>query len=278
MSNKVHNRLGNIIVYALLCLAATFCLMPLILALINSFKTNGELLTNAISLPEKILLENYSRTFIKMNYLRSLKNNIIIVTTGVGLMILFSAMAGWKLSRTKTRLSKVLFALFIFSMLIPFSSIMIPLYRIVMTLKIKNSLIGLGLIYSGMGVSMAIFLYHGFVKGISKELEEAAEMDGCSQLQLFFKIIFPLLMPVSVTICITNVLWIWNDFLLPLVVLSNNKKYTLLLSTNMLFGQYSNDWTAILSALVLAAIPVIIFYSFFQKKILRGISDGALKG
>lgn len=278
MSQKSYNKLGNIIVYTFLCIAAVFCLMPLILALVNSFKTNGELLTNVIALPKSLQFENYSRTFTKMNYSRSLKNNIIIVTVGVGLMMLFSAMASWKLSRIKTRLSKVLFALFIFSMLIPFSSIMIPLYRVVMTLKLKNSLVGLGLIYSGMGVSMAIFLYHGFVKGISKELEEAAEIDGCGQLQMFFKIIFPLLAPVSVTICITNVLWIWNDFLLPLVVLSNNKKYTLLLSTNMLFGQYSNDWTAILSALVLAAIPVIIFYSFFQKKILHGISEGAMKG
>lgn len=276
MRKKINT--SNLLINLFLIIAAAFCLMPLLLALLNSFKTKGELLTNVLSFPEKLQFENYVYTFEKMNYLSSLKNNLIVVVVGVSLMVMFSSMAGWKLSRTKTKLSNAIFGLFIFSMLIPFSSIMIPLYRVVMDLGIKNSLWGLGLIYSGMGVSMAIFLYHGFVKGIPKELEEAAEIDGCNQFQMYYRIIFPMLKPVTVTICITNVLWIWNDFLLPLVVLSKREKYTLLLSTNMLFGQYSNDWTAILSALVLAAIPVIIFYAIFQRNILRGISDGAMKG
>ena len=163
-------------------------------------------------------------------------------------------------------------------MLIPFSSIMIPIYRVILALKLKNSLLGLSLVYAGLGVSMAVFLYHGFVKGIPQELEEAAEMDGCGQLQVVRYMVFPLLKPITATVCITNVLWVWNDFLLPLIVISDNKKYTLLLSTNTLFGQYSSDWTAILSALIIAALPVIVFYAFFQKQILRGISEGALKG
>lgn len=278
MNPKAKHRFSNTVVYIVLGLAALFCLFPLILALLNSFKTNGELLTNVISLPETMHFENYAAAFDKMHYLRSLGNNLLLSVLGVGLIVLFSALAGWKLCRTKTRFSRVVFGLFIFSMLVPFSSIMIPIYRIVVGLGIKNSLIGLSFIYAGLGVSMAIFLYHGFVKGIPKELEEAAIIDGCSQLQLFFRIILPLLKPVTVTICITNVLWIWNDFLLPLIVLSDSESYTLLLSTNMMFGQYGNDWASILSALVLAAIPVIIFYAFFQKRILRGISDGAMKG
>lgn len=155
---------------------------------------------------------------------------------------------------------------------------MIPLYKVVLALKIKNSLLGLSFVYAGLGVSMAIFLYHGFVKGIPQELEEAAAIDGGSRMKIFFLIILPLLKPITATICITNVLWVWNDFLLPLIVISDNKKYSLLLSTNTLFGQYSSDWTAILSALILAAIPVIIFYALFQKQILKGIADGAVKG
>ena len=147
-----------------------------------------------------------------------------------------------------------------------------------LALKIKNSLLGLSFVYAGLGVSMAIFLYHGFVKGIPQELEEAAAIDGGSRMKIFFLIILPLLKPITATICITNVLWVWNDFLLPLIVISDNKKYSLLLSTNTLFGQYSSDWTAILSALILAAIPVIIFYALFQKQILKGIADGAVKG
>ena len=125
---------------------------------------------------------------------------------------------------------------------------------------------------------MAVFLYNGFVKSIPVELEEAAYIDGCNYIQTYFMIVFPMLKPITATICITNVLWIWNDFLLPLVIISDSKKYTLLLSTNTLFGQYSSDWTAILSALILAALPVIVFYALFQKQILKGITDGALKG
>lgn len=262
----------------LLIAAGLFTMFPLILALINSLKTNPELLSNVISLPKKLNIDNYARTLEKMNYLRSFGNTVLISCLSVALMVLFSSLAGWRLSRTKTRLSGILFSLFIFSMLIPFSSIMIPLYKVVLALHIKNSLIGLSFVYAGLGVSMAIFLYHGFVKSIPLELEDAAAIDGCGGIRTFFSIVFPLLRPVTATICITNVLWVWNDFLLPLIVVSDNEKYTLLLSTNTLFGQYSSDWTAILSSLILAAVPVIVFYAVFQKSIIKGIADGAVKG
>ncbi len=271
-------RISSVLVNAALIVAAFFCLFPLLMALMNSFKTNRELLTNVMSLPTQLSFENYVRTFRKMHYLRSLGNTVLLSGLSVLLIILFSSVAGWKLCRTKTRLSGFLFALFVFSMLIPFSSIMIPLYKVVLALKLKNSLVGLSFVYAGMGVSMAVFLYHGFVKGIPRELEEAAAIDGCGELQTFFLVVFPLLKPITATVAITNVLWIWNDFLLPLIVISDSKKYTLLLSTNTLFGQYSSDWTAILSALIIAALPVIVFYAFFQKQILAGIADGALKG
>lgn len=275
---KKKRRINNIIVYSLLGILLLFWLFPILMALMNSFKTNGELLTNVMSLPKSFNFDNYTRTLDKMNYARSFFNTIILTGLGVGMMILFSAMAGWRLCRTKTRLSTFIFSLFVFSMLIPFSSIMIPLYRVILTFHIKNSLIGLSFVYAGFGVSMAIFLYHGFIKGIPFELEEAAAIDGCGKLRTFFKIILPMLKPVTVAIGISNVLWVWNDFLLPLITLSDNKKYSLLLSTNILFGQYSSDWSAILSALILSAIPVIIFYAIFQKQILKGIGDGAVKG
>lgn len=268
----------NLIISMALILGIAFWLFPLAMALMNSFKTNGELLTNIMSFPKAINFENYSRTIKKMHYIRSFLNTVLLASLSVSMMILFSALAGWRLSRTKTKLSSAIFALFVFSMLIPFSSIMIPLYKVIMVLQIKNSIIGLSFVYAGLGVSMAIFLYHGFVKGIPLELEEAAAIDGCSKLKTFLFIILPMLKPITATICITNVLWIWNDFLLPLIAISNNKKYSILLSTNTLFGQYSSDWAAILSALILSAIPVIFFYAIFQKQILKGITDGAMKG
>jgi len=268
----------NLIISMALILGIAFWLFPLAMALMNSFKTNGELLTNIMSFPKSLNFENYSRTIKKMHYIRSFLNTVLLASLSVSMMILFSALAGWRLSRTKTKLSSAIFALFVFSMLIPFSSIMIPLYKVIMVLQIKNSIIGLSFVYAGLGVSMAIFLYHGFVKGIPLELEEAAAIDGCSKLKTFLFIILPMLKPITATICITNVLWIWNDFLLPLIAISNNKKYSILLSTNTLFGQYSSDWAAILSALILSAIPVIFFYAIFQKQILKGITDGAMKG
>lgn len=275
---KRKKSIKNRIVYTLLMLIVLLWLFPLLMALLNSFKTNGELLTSVMSLPEKLNFDNYLRTIEKMNYVRSFLNTVFLSGFSVLMMVFFSALAGWRLCRTKTRLSSALFGLFVFSMLIPFSSIMIPLYKVMLLFHIKNSLFGLAFVYAGLGVSMAIFLYHGFVKGIPMELEEAASIDGCSKLQIFLKIILPMLKPITATICITNVLWVWNDFLLPLITISDNKKYSLLLSTNTLFGQYSSDWTAILSALILAAIPVIIFYALFQKQILEGIADGAVKG
>lgn len=268
----------DILVLGFLIAAALFTLFPLLMALMNSFKTNRELLTNVMSWPESFGLDNYIKTFKKMHYGRSFINTFILAGLSVTLMILFSALAGWRICRTKSRLSSFLLKLFIFSMLIPFSSIMIPLYKVTLSLEIKNSLVGLSFVYAGLGVSMAIFLYNGFVKSIPAEMEEAAAIDGCNMLQTFFLIVMPMLKPVTATIAITNVLWVWNDFLLPLVVISDSKKYTLLLSTNTLFGQYSSDWTAILSALILSALPVIVFYAIFQKNILQGISDGAVKG
>ncbi len=275
---KKKRLVSDIIIYSLLTVAALFALFPLLMALMNSFKTNRELLTNVMSWPTQFNFDNYIRTYEKMHYGRSFVNTVILSALSVSLMILFSALAGWKICRTKTRLSRFLLKLFVFSMLIPFSSIMIPLYKVTLALDIKNSLVGLSLVYAGLGVSMAIFLYHGFVKSIPMEMEEAAAIDGCSSLQTFFLIVMPMLKPITATITITNVLWVWNDFLLPLIVISDSKKYTLLLSTNTLFGQYSSDWTAILSALILAALPVIVFYAFFQKQILKGIADGAVKG
>ncbi len=274
MKNKVI-RIGT---YCGLIILALIWLFPLLMALMNSFKSNRELLTNVMSFPASFQLDNYVRTIKKMNYLRSFFNTVFLSFLSVTMMILFSALAGWRLCRTKTRLSSALFGLFVFSMLIPFSSIMIPLYKVILALHIKNSLIGLSFVYSGLGVSMAIFLYHGFVKGIPIELEEAAAIDGCKTIKIFTSIILPMLKPITATVCITNVLWVWNDFLLPLITISNRFKYSLLLSTNTLFGQYSNDWTAILSALILSAIPVILFYGLFQKQILKGIMDGAVKG
>jgi raffinose/stachyose/melibiose transport system permease protein len=264
-------------VILLLVAAALFTLFPIYMGVLNSLKTEGEMLNDILAFPSKLQFGNYADAFEKTDYLRSLRNTLVIAVVGLAGIILFASMAGYKMSRTPGRLSGFLFGLFVLSMLIPFHSIMITLVKISKELSVQGSTVGLGFIYIGLGVSMAIFLYHGFVKSVPRELDEAAVVDGCGELRLFFVVVFPLLLPVTATIAILNLLWMWNDFLLPLLMLTDSEDYTLLLSTSMLFGEYNNDWSAILASLVLAMLPVIVLYLLLQKYILNGIADGAVK-
>jgi len=271
-------RTASAAIVVFLALGAAVACFPIYMAVVNSFKTQGEMFESFVALPSKLHFENYAQAFEQVNLLRSTMNSVLLSLLGIGGILLCSSLAGYKLSRTKSRLSGFIFFLFISSMLVPFHSIMIPLTRMAKALQAQGSLFGLSLIYIGLGVNMAIFLYHGFVKSIPRELEESAHMDGCGELQTFFRIIFPLLMPITVTIAILDFLWIWNDFLLPLLMLTDMNQYTLILSTNTLFGEYNKEWSLILAALVLTALPVLIIFAFFQRFIMAGIAEGAVKG
>ncbi|KLU57592.1 carbohydrate ABC transporter permease [Paenibacillus sp. FSL H7-0942] len=271
-------RLNSYLIRLLLILGSLVAMLPIYMAVVNSFKTQGEMFQSFLALPTTLHWENYSDAFNKINLLGSSMNSAIVSFLGIGGIVFCASLAGYKLSRTSGRLSNLIFFLFVASMLVPFHSIMIPLTRVAKGMGVQGSTYGLALIYIGLGVNMAIFLYHGFVKSIPRELEESAQMDGCNEFQTFFQIIFPLLLPITVTIAILDFLWIWNDFLLPLLMLTDVNRYTLILSTNMLFGEYNKEWPLILSSLVLTAIPVILIYAFFQKFIMEGIAEGAVKG
>ncbi|MDR9747775.1 MULTISPECIES: carbohydrate ABC transporter permease [Paenibacillus] len=271
-------RINSYLIRLLLVLGSLVAMLPIYMAIVNSFKTQGEMFQSFIALPTTFHWENYSDAFHKINLLGSSLNSAIVSFLGIGGIVFCASLAGYKLSRTSGRLSNLIFFLFVASMLVPFHSIMIPLTRVAKGLHVQGSTYGLALIYIGLGVNMAIFLYHGFVKSIPRELEESAQMDGCNEFQTFFQIIFPLLLPITVTIAILDFLWIWNDFLLPLLMLTDVNRYTLILSTNMLFGEYNKEWPLILSSLVLTAIPVVLIYAFFQKFIMEGIAEGAVKG
>lgn len=271
-------KMSSILISVFLSVGAVISFFPVYMAIINSFKSQGEMFASFTSLPTTLNFDNYIQAFERIQLMQSTINSTVVSVLGIGGIILCSSLAGYKLSRTPGRLSAFIFSLFVASMLVPFHSMMIPLTRMAKTLNVSGSTYGLALIYIGLGVNMAIFLYHGFVKSIPRELEEAAVIDGCNQLQTFFRVIFPLLLPISVTIAILDFLWIWNDFLLPLLMLTDSNDYTLILSTNALFGEYTKEWSLILAALVLTAIPVIVIYSFFQKFIMHGIAEGAIKG
>ena len=251
-------------------------LSPFYIIIINSFKTKKELFTSVLSLPKMFNFNNYKEAFDRLDYLNTLTNSLIITIGGVIVIAIFASMAGWMLERTKSKLSNAILLLFISSMLIPFQAIMLPLVRIMGKIGFLN-MSGLIFMYLGFGSALSIFLYHGFVKGIPKELDEASMLDGCSKAQTFWYIIFPLLKPITVTVAILNTVWIWNDFLLPSLVINKPDTQTLPLRTFYFFGEYTKQWNLALAGLTLAIIPVIIFYFIAQKHIIKSIAAGSIK-
>ncbi|BBH19410.1 sugar ABC transporter permease [Paenibacillus baekrokdamisoli] len=252
---------------------------PILLVIINSIKTSTEVMNNAVTLPKFFSIHNYVYVWKYIDYARLFLNNIIVTSVGVLGIVFIGAIAAYKLSRTDTKYSWYIFIFCITPMLIPFQSIMITVLKLAKTLHLTNSVIGLGIQYWGFGAPMAIFIYHSFVKGIPREIDESSLMDGASSFTSFVRIIFPLLKPVTTTIIIINFMWIWNDFLLPLLMINgSNSTKTLSLAAYSFVGQYTTDWQYTLTAVVMTVLPAIIFFIALQKYIVRGVTDGAIKG
>lgn len=256
-------------------LLALLWLSPFYLMLVNAFKTKREIFTDVLGMPKEFTSENFVEAFDHLDFINSLINSLIISILGVGVIILFASMAGYALARNKSKLSGIIFFIFVGAMLIPFQSVMIPLVSIFGQAEMLNR-VGLIFMYLGFGSSLSIFLYHGAMTGISVSLDEAAYIDGANKFQVFWHIIFPLLKPISVTVGILNVIWIWNDFLLPSLVLKEESA-TIPLKMFFFFGQFTKQWHLALAGLTIAIIPVIIAYFFAQKQIIKGVSEGAVK-
>ncbi|MGE5581234.1 MAG: carbohydrate ABC transporter permease [Bacillota bacterium] len=252
-----------------------YFLGPFLLVLLNTFKSNTGLISNPLALPEKLDFSNYIIAFKSMNFVFAFFNTLIITVCSVGLIVLISAMAAYIFVRKKW---SFIYYLMVASIFIPFQAIMIPLVTIYGSyLHLMNSKWTLIFLYLGFGVSFAVFLYHGFIKGIPLELEEAAMIDGCNRFQTFFKIVFSLLKPITTTIIILDMLWIWNDFLLPILVLQDTANRTLQLSTYHFFGSYSVQYSLLMAGLVMTMIPAVVVYLLLQKHIIKGIMQGAIK-
>lgn len=254
-------------------------LSPLLLMVFGSFKTYSEIMSHVLEAPAKWSLANFAGVFTSMNYPKTFLNTLLVTAIGVGGIVVISSMAGYKLSRVKTRYSYVVFLFCIMPMMIPFQSFMITLVKIAKQLGFIGNLYGLGIIYWGLGAPLSIFLYHGFVKSIPRELEECAMLDGCSPARLFVSIIFPMLKPVTASVIVVNAMWIWNDFLLPLLVLgSSDTGKTLQLAAYGFMGQYKMEWQNIMAGAILIIIPAVAIYLIFQKNIVKGMVAGAVKG
>lgn len=271
-------RLFSTMTTVILTVIALVYLYPLFLVIINSVKSYVEISANVIALPQAIALSNYSETWKIMDYPPLFFNTLIATVIGVTGTVVISAMAGYKLSRTKTRYSWILLIILIAPMMIPFHSFMIALVKVARTMRLTRTPWGLGILYWGLGTSLALFMYHGFVKTVPLELDDCARIDGASPWRTFFQVIFPLLQPVTVSVIVINAMWMWNDFLLPLLILSGSKKfYTLQLAAYNFFGLYKVEWNYAMAAVILTLIPAVVFYLALQKHIIKGMIAGAVK-
>lgn len=255
---------------------ALIWIAPFYLMIVNSLKTKREIFSNTLSLPESFNLDNYIQAFDQLDFVQTFFNSLLITTLSVIIIIIFSSMAAYALSRTKSKISTVIFYVLVASMLIPFQSVMIPLITIFGKFEMLNRA-GLIFMYLGFGASLSIFLYHGALNSIPKSLDEAATIDGANKFQVFWYVIFPILKPITVTVAILNMIWIWNDYLLPSLVINQTGMETIPLKMFFFFGEYTKQWHLALAGLTIAIIPVIVGYFFAQREIIKGVSDGAVK-
>ena len=253
-------------------------LFPIYILIMNSFKTTKGIFTDVLGFPAKgtFTLENYKNAFQELDYIRSFMNSLLITVVTAVLVLLISAMAAWVLVRYKTKASKIIFLIFAGSMLIPFQCVMLPLVGFASKIGLLSRG-GLIFMYMGFQTSMAIIMFHGFIKNIPEELEEAATIDGCGSIRLFISIVLPLMRTIIITVAVINVMGTWNDFLLPSLIINKQGLQTLPLKTYLFFGQFAKRWDLASAGLVMCMAPIIIFYLFSQKYIVKGITEGAIK-
>ena len=265
----------------LLVLLAALTLVPLFLVVQNSFKSRFYISGDPFALPNKetfVALENYISGLSAGGFFAAFGRSLLITVVSVGLIVLCTSMAAWYLMRVRTALTKGMYYLFVFSMIVPFQMVMYTMTYLVGRAKL-NTVLGLPFIYLGFGAGLSVFMLCGFIRGIPRELEEAATIDGCNPVQTFFLVVLPLLKPTAVTVAILNTMWIWNDYLLPYLVLGTEKKTVPVAIQIAMQGAYgSTDYGGLMAMLVLAMIPIVVFYLFCQKYIIKGVVAGAVKG
>ncbi len=270
---KVRNVTGE----AAMLLVCGIFLLPFYYLVVNTFKNQQEASSAPMALPETVSLDNYIKAFDSMDFFRSFGNSLLITAISVTVIVLFGAMAAYPVARRKHKVYKGILLYFLLGYMVPAQTIMIPLYLTLQKMHLLNSIWGLVVIYSSW-CNFSLLLYQGFFGSVPEELEESARIDGCGPWKSFWLITFPLLRPVTATIVIFEVMWIWNDFLYPYLFLSSNKSFTLVMQVYKGVGQFSNDWGMMMATMVIVLIPVLIFYMFMQKNIVAGITSGSVKG
>ena len=281
MINYKRVKIENYIFYTLLIFLTIVFIFPILLVLMNSFKSRLYVSTQPFAWPGGNMfvgMENYINGLTTSGFFFSFLRSVFISVFSVLLIIVCTSMTAWYLIRVKNKMTKVLYYVFVFSMIVPFQMVMYTMTFMVTSLCFDN-VVGIILVYLGFGAGLSVFMFAGFIKGVPLEVEEAATIDGCNPLQTFFMIVFPMLKPTAITVAILNAMWIWNDYLLPYLILgSDNKTVPVAIQLAMQGAYGSTDYGGFMAMLVLSIIPIIIFYISSQKYIIKGVIAGAVKG
>lgn len=272
-------RTTKIIIFLIVLAIAIVFVYPLFLIVMNSFKPLSEILINPLALPDKMqAAKNYSDAIGEIDILHVMTNTLILTVGSVAGIVVLATMSAYWTYRFKTRYAKFFETMVILSMLIPFASLMLPLVQVMHFIKLSNTMFGAILTYWGIGLAFAFFMIQSAVKAVPIELEESAMIDGCSRTRTFFVIVLPLLRPTILSVILMDMFWIWNDFIVPLILMNNQKLMTIQLAISRLFGQYASKWNIALPALTLTMLPIVIVFILLQKKIINGVVAGAVKG
>lgn len=274
------NSVFDKIVFILMIILTVVFIAPILIVLMNSFKGQFYISDAPFALPTQTTfagIKNYINGIAKTGFIKAFGYSAFITVFSVCAIVVFDSMIAWYIARVKNRFTALLYYLFVFSMIVPFQMVMFPTSKIVNMLRLDNP-VGIIVIYLGFGSGMSVFMFRGFIRSIPTDLEESAMIDGCNPIQTFFKIVFPVLKPTTITIAILNAMWIWNDYLLPYLTIGNRYK-TIPIAVQYLQGGYgSRDMGALMAMLILAIIPIIIFYFSCQKYIIKGVLAGSIKG
>lgn len=274
---------GSTVLTVLFTVVCIFYILPIVQVLFNSLKDKAAINTDTFAPPNEntfVGLDNYRKgmTFGNYPFFQSFGYSLVITVLSVGLILLCTSMTAWYVVRVNTRFSRVFYYACIFSMIVPFQMVMFPLTGVADTLRL-NTPWTIPIIYLGFGAGLAVFLFTGFVKGLPPEIEEAAAIDGCGPIRTFFRVVLPMLRPTMISVGILETMWVWNDYLLPYLVLDINKYKTIPIHVQYLQGSYGSvDLGATMAVIMLSILPIIIVYLFSQKHIIKGVAAGAVKG
>lgn len=280
MERKHHFKISSLIYNIILIVLSVAFLAPILIVLMNSFKGRLHISDQPFKLPTSetfAKFENYTEGVTQTGFFEAFGRSVFITVCSVLVIVIFTSMTAWYITRVKSKFTSILYYLFAFSMIVPFQMVMFTMTKMTNLLHLDNP-VGIIVVYLGFGAGLSVFMFSGFIKAIPIEVEEAAMIDGCTPLQTFFRVVLPMLKPTAITVSILNAMWIWNDYLLPYLVIGSDYPTIPIVIQYLRGGYGSIDMGAMMAMLVLAVLPIIIFYLICQKYIIRGVVAGAVKG